>query len=202
MNSVEQKKHLSIAISPNGHLYIDYNASDQEFASTALAEKILNFFADNIHSGLLHLGLENLPNSLPASFTFWRQYSHLFVAEICKSCGPSEDVTKISLPIPSLKEREGFLNQAPFIKGYEYLTVQILEKIWISLFKCLICELKSFDNNLEKYLSHYNPSWNQIGRIYLHLAENKTNDDYPFAFLATYTSKLSERGKAQHMHFY
>jgi hypothetical protein len=31
-----------------------------------------------------------------------------------------------------------------------------------------------------------------------HLAENKRNQAYPFAFLATYTHRISEQGKAQH----
>ncbi|MDR1612469.1 MAG: DEAD/DEAH box helicase, partial [Planctomycetota bacterium] len=41
-------------------------------------------------------------------------------------------------------------------------------------------------------------AWRLVGRVCFHLAENKKNPDYPFAFLATYAPKLSARGQAQH----
>ena len=37
-----------------------------------------------------------------------------------------------------------------------------------------------------------------MGRVHFHLAENKKDELAPFAFLATYTSRLSIHGKAQH----
>ena len=37
-----------------------------------------------------------------------------------------------------------------------------------------------------------------MGRVTLHLAENKRDPDHPFAFLATYIPKLSAQGRAQH----
>jgi non-specific serine/threonine protein kinase len=33
------------------------------------------------------------------------------------------------------------------------------------------------------------------------LAENRKDMEAPFAFLATYTSRLSAHGKAQHLHY-
>ncbi len=38
-----------------------------------------------------------------------------------------------------------------------------------------------------------------MGRVTFHLAENKRNPAYPFAFLATYTHRVSEQGKVQHL---
>ncbi len=37
-----------------------------------------------------------------------------------------------------------------------------------------------------------------MGRVCLHLAENKGDNDYPFAFMATYIAQLSNRGNAKH----
>ena len=37
-----------------------------------------------------------------------------------------------------------------------------------------------------------------VGRVHFHLAENKRDADRPFAFLATYTTGLSQGGKPQH----
>ncbi len=49
------------------------------------------------------------------------------------------------------------------------------------------------------YLESCNPVWHAVGRVTFHLAENKRNPAYPFAFLATYTHRLSEHGKVQHL---
>jgi non-specific serine/threonine protein kinase len=41
--------------------------------------------------------------------------------------------------------------------------------------------------------------WHLVGRVTLHLAENKRNEEKPFAFLATYTDKVSSAGRVQHL---
>ena len=51
---------------------------------------------------------------------------------------------------------------------------------------------------LQAYLSARNPQWRLVGRVTLHLAENKRDPDHPFAFLATYIPKLSSQGRVQH----
>ncbi len=38
-----------------------------------------------------------------------------------------------------------------------------------------------------------------VGRVCLHLAENKRDPDYPFAFIATYVHKVSKQAKPQHL---
>ena len=37
-----------------------------------------------------------------------------------------------------------------------------------------------------------------MGRVFFHLVESK-KDDYPFAFLATYSTGLTKQGKSQHL---
>jgi non-specific serine/threonine protein kinase len=43
------------------------------------------------------------------------------------------------------------------------------------------------------------PAWNVVGRVHFNLAENRSDELAPFAFLATYTHRLSAHGKAQHL---
>src|SRR6185369_3373004 len=42
-------------------------------------------------------------------------------------------------------------------------------------------------------------AWNLVGRVHFNLAENRKDEDAPFAFLATYTTQLSAAAKAQHL---
>ena len=44
-----------------------------------------------------------------------------------------------------------------------------------------------------------NPAWNLVGRVHFNLAENRRDPDAPFAFLATYTTRLAANAKAQHL---
>jgi len=190
---------LALVLSPQGHLYLDRGPSAQESLPSALAEEIAILFEQDIFYGVLHLGIRNFSTPLPPSFAFWQQYSRLFVTEICKFYEASQSSNEIILPAPSPQELQELVDQAPFVKGCEYLTAKLLEDVWLSLTLCLTSELKSFENNLENYLHHYNQALNQVGRICLHLAENKQNDQFPFAFLATYTSRLSHDSKLQHI---
>src|SRR5207247_1034965 len=42
------------------------------------------------------------------------------------------------------------------------------------------------------------PSWHAVGKVCLHLAENRGDEEHPFAFLATYAARASAGGKVQH----
>ena len=59
-------------------------------------------------------------------------------------------------------------------------------------------EIKQHPGGLQAYLSERNPQWRLVGRVTLHLAENKRDPEHPFAFLATYIPKLSAQGRVQH----
>ncbi|WP_449491597.1 hypothetical protein [Caballeronia sp. M23-90] len=52
--------------------------------------------------------------------------------------------------------------------------------------------------SLQDFLKSRHPAWNLVGRVHFNLAENRKDPESPFAFLATYTSRLSAHGKAQY----
>ena len=52
---------------------------------------------------------------------------------------------------------------------------------------------------MQEFLKRRNPAWNLVGRVHFNLAENRKDPDAPFAFLATYTTRLSAQAKAQHL---
>jgi hypothetical protein len=52
----------------------------------------------------------------------------------------------------------------------------------------------------QAFLKSRNPAWNLVGRVHFNLAENRKDEEAPFAFLATYTTRLSaSSAKAQHV---
>ena len=83
--------------------------------------------------------------------------------------------------------------------GAEYLTPFVLASLWTELNAALHVELAAAKCSLQDFLKSRHPAWNLVGRVHFNLAENRKDPDAPFAFLATYTSRLSASGRAQHL---
>ena len=49
-----------------------------------------------------------------------------------------------------------------------------------------------------EFIRTYSPEVHLVGRVFFHLVENK-DDNYPFAFLATYSTRLNRQGKSKHL---
>lgn len=189
---------LNLSLSPTGHLHLYSDPDAPEALYKSIPDKIHAWFSENESIGLLRLGLTQFPQELPPDFSFWQRFSQLFITELCKhpDLNAKADLPQIDFP---MEEMDQLIKQAPFIRGIEYLNQEIAQTLWQSLQIALSNELKHFDGLLSDYLSQHNSAWNTIGRVCFHLAENKNNPDYPFAFLATYTTGLSKNTTLQHL---
>ena len=83
--------------------------------------------------------------------------------------------------------------------GAEYLTAAILHGLWQELDAAFGIELSQSKSSVQDFLKQRNPAWNLVGRVHFNLAENRKDAESPFAFLATYTTRLSGHAKAQHL---
>jgi non-specific serine/threonine protein kinase len=88
---------------------------------------------------------------------------------------------------------------APPITGAEYLTAAVLHALWQELDAAFGIELSESKCGVQEFLKRRNPAWNLVGRVHFSLAENRKDEEAPFAFLATYTTRLSAHAKAQHL---
>jgi len=85
------------------------------------------------------------------------------------------------------------------MKGAEYLTPFVLEALWNDVDAAFRDELSESKTSIEEFLKAKDPAWNLVGRVHFNLAENRKDEEAPFAFLATYTTRLSAQAKAQHL---
>src|SRR5205814_4435583 len=85
------------------------------------------------------------------------------------------------------------------IIGAEYLSAAVLSDLWQGLDRSFWAELTEAKCSIEEFLKRRNPAWNLVGRVHFNLAENRKDEAAPFAFLATYTTRLSAHAKAQHV---
>ena len=82
--------------------------------------------------------------------------------------------------------------------GSEYLSADVLAAQWHALDAALGSELAASGQSLQAFLHDRHPGWSVVGRVHFNLAEYPLDPETPFAFLATYTTSLSSRGKALH----
>jgi hypothetical protein len=184
---------LSLSLSPTGNLYLYSDPENEETVILSGADKIKDSFAIGSAVGLLHLGVMDLGGEFPPSLAYWQGFSRLFATEVSKLSGLEtfsfEDISRLS---PPLTEFESLVERAPFMRGGEYLNSEVMITLWHELSQAFLEEISHFKgNSIQDYLAAYNPAWNKVGRVCFHLAENKTNSQHPFAFLATYTTRLS-----------
>src|SRR5689334_5187366 len=100
---------------------------------------------------------------------------------------------------PEVGELERLALNAPPLKWLEYLNAAALKQAWLDLDTCVRADVAAYGRDLRAYLHHKNPDWQLVGRITFRLAENKRDEEYPFAFLATYASGISTRGGSNHV---
>jgi non-specific serine/threonine protein kinase len=85
------------------------------------------------------------------------------------------------------------------MKGLEYLSAAVLRSRWQELDEFVRSEIRGFVGGAQAYLRERNPVWRLVGRVTFHLAENKRDEQHPFAFMASYASRLSAQGRLQHL---
>ena len=81
------------------------------------------------------------------------------------------------------------LSSAPFCIGSENLTADWLKNLWGLLNGVFAREIASYDGTVAMYLAEKDSHLKVAEKIFFHIVENKADENYPFAFLATYSTK-------------
>jgi superfamily II DNA or RNA helicase len=184
---------LSIGLSPGGRLRVTANADDDEAAS-----RIARRFERGDGHGLFWLGAAEPETALPPVLAFWRDLGRAFVARLCAVPDLETLRAKVEVEVPA-EDLAALASVAPPMTGGEYLTAEVLADVCGRVGEAVREELGAWDGTVEAFLRHASPMWNLVGRVCFHLAENKGDDEAPFAFLATYTTRLSAQAKVQHV---
>ncbi len=183
---------VELSLSPEGQVYLSHDSL--LFGELSKVSELLSLDSG---MGLLHLGLSDFSCPLSSTFVFWQSFARQLITRVCKFPKDLQDLP--SIPAPASSELQALLAEAPFMQGREYLSEELLISIWLLIEKGFKKELERFSGTVQDFLSQYSARWNLVGRVYFHLAENKNNEQHPFAFLATYTTQLSSHSQAQHL---
>ncbi|MBF0396940.1 MAG: DEAD/DEAH box helicase, partial [Desulfobacterales bacterium] len=104
---------------------------------------------------------------------------------------------KIHIPIEEYELTQGIEN-IPSMTGSEYITRELLELLWSKLNDFFSSAIQSYNGTVEEFIKEYSPNAHLVGRVFFHLVENK-DEEYPFAFMATYSTEIDNKGKSKHL---
>jgi hypothetical protein len=188
---------LAPTLTPQGRLAL-VEAPDAPLLDPKLAQRLQNAFERGSGHGLLQLGASEAGAALPPVFCYWREFGAWYVTALCTQPDGAAP-RKVRVSAPHAAEFDRLVLAAPPMTGAEYLTAEVLGALWQELDAAFSIELAESKCGIQDFLKRRNPAWNLVGRVHFNLAENRKDADAPFAFLATYTTRLSANAKAQHL---
>ena len=189
MNSAEQ---FELHLTPHGMVSaMPYEGTER------WAIKVKSDFRKCEAAGLTALAAAKTPAHITVSALFWRDFAASFIQALCHL--PQEHTfTHRSLSSPDTATLSEWILNAPPMQGAEYLSQDILRNVWIRMTDWTVTEARQ-SGGLNIFLKTYAGKWSRIGRVTVHLAENKGDDEYPFAFMATYAAGLSHTGRVKRL---
>jgi hypothetical protein len=192
-------RSLTASVSPQGRFFLEMTDDTLVKPITPLLEQQL-IHASQLSASiaLTLLASKQCEDGLNSQLDFWRRFGLNYFQALCRSA--SQDLKQwISPEPPSSEDLQVRIDSAPTMRGIEYLHTQSLVNIWNELDQHTQLAVKSEGKDLADYLHRRNETWNLIGRVTFHLAENKKNPERPFAFLATFTDGRSKAGALRHI---
>ncbi|WP_216856255.1 SNF2 helicase-associated domain-containing protein, partial [Acidisphaera sp. S103] len=190
---------FGLRLTPHGHLIVQEQDDAPEIDAQVLT-RLTEAFARGSGDGLMRLGAGEVGRALPPVFVWWRAFAARYVGALCLNpSGREDDATLPAVPVPDAGELASLVLTAPMMEGAEYLTESVLLALWDDMALAFAAALAAAGTGLQRFLNALNPAWNLVGRVHFNLAENRRDAEQPFAFMATYTTRLSAQARAQHV---
>jgi non-specific serine/threonine protein kinase len=178
-----------LRLTPGGKIH-PIPGSEQSLSPAA--RDVARAFGEGEGAGLF-ASATSAAGDLPPDLAFWRELASRYLVERCHTPMGTQDLE----PLEATAEYLALAEAAPPMEGAEYLDKACLAGLWKALDDWLIREAR-VAGGLERLLAERASAWHQVGRVCFHLAENKKDREYPFAFLATYAPSLAGAGRIRY----
>lgn len=143
------------------------------------------------------LGLKGCPPDADISMRFLYKVAESYFR--CLTSLPELELSREKTEVLLDADTAAVLQAAvPFVIGAEYLDDRWIGNAFVGLNKIFKKEIAASPNTVAMYLAEQSQQLRVPERIFFHLVENTREEDFPFAFLATYATK-SDEGKISHM---
>lgn len=155
-----------------------------------------NAFSDNLYEAFFQLGFEERPALPSPSFQWLHLFSSRFISELTSIPG-IEMSREQTVVIPSEESMQKLLYSVPFALGSENVNREWIDGMFARLNEVFCHKIADYTGTVAMFLTERSQKIRVPERIFFHLVENK-EEEYPFAFLATYATK-GEDGHVRHM---
>ena len=190
---------LDAVVMPDGTIQLEWMDGAERInqQSEISQNEIYEHYSADPSAWFFFLGFCNKKIELSPSLSFWRRFSRLFLRKL--SLTPDIEEHRREIKIPFVGENlDQLLETAPLMSGGEYLHKGVFLDLWTTLHEIFTEKIAPYDGTVAEFIKSYSPDIHLIGRIYFHLVENKKSD-VPFAFLATYSTRLNDAGESKHL---
>jgi superfamily II DNA or RNA helicase len=147
---------------------------------------------------LLVLGLSEESIPLSPSLEFWRGFSRTWIHQARTAPEVEEKRDALNVELGDA-EATAFRQRVPAMVGIDFVDDAFFQKTWRAIQATYVTEIRGFNGSIEEYLQKIAPRPCHIDRIHFHLVENRKDEQRPFAFLATYTTRVDEQGRTRHL---
>jgi len=187
---------LAPVLTPHGSLIL---RQAEEALGSEPNSRLEQAFVRGTGHGLLYLGADEVGTALSPVLSYWREFGVRYVTALCALPDIAEGGIKPAVPVPGDGDLGKMAAAVPPMTGAEYLTAVVLADLWRGIDAAFDAELADAKLSIQAFLKGRHPAWNLVGRVHFNLAENRKDEVTPFAFLATYTTRLSAQAKALHV---
>ena len=188
-----------VILTPHGLLLVENAPPPSPWLEVETGRRVAAAFAESAARGLLHLGTRELNAALPPAGAWWRELARRFLTQLCHTAGLEQAQALAALPPPAEADLAALAETAPPMRGGEYLNAEVLARLWRSLDDLVRVEIGKHPEGAGAWLKASHPLWRMVGRVTFHLAENKRHPTHPFAFMASYASRISSQSRVQHL---
>jgi superfamily II DNA or RNA helicase len=188
----------TLRLTPHGKLVFE-DKGDAPDLDAEIALRLGEAFARESGEGLWRLGACEASATLPPVFVWWRDFAARFVTALRRRPRELNNAATAGIDPPAPAELASLALTAPLMVGAEYLGPKSLRGLWQALDAAFVRAFSDAGTDLQSFLAQCHPAWTLVGRVHFNLAENRRDPDFPFAFMATYTTGLSAGAKAQHL---
>ncbi len=190
-----------IAVLTADELLLEWQPVEQAVAESvhAVEQETFRRFHEQDASWLFYLGFVPEHIELSESLAYWRGFAAEFVGRLALTPDLETLRHKAVVEPPDPAWLADCVTNAPLELGFEYLEAARLTDLWQGLNQVFQAAVRSRQDSVESFLHSLRPDLELAGRVFFHLVENSRGGAHPFAFMATYSTQVDNRGSTRHL---
>ena len=192
-------QYLHAYINPDHRIQLEWESITEQLSQSTrnLQDEIMSASQSNQNEWLIRLGLCDSDIRLSPSLDYIRKITQCLTQKLLKTSDLENLRHAVSLTL-SETEILSLLDSVPMIPGSEYINADFMDLICDRFHQFFVTSIADYEGSVESFIQTFRSDIHLVGRIYFHLVENPKGDR-PFAFMATYSTRLNSEGKSRHL---